>query len=1606
MDGRDESHSALAVAVADRSWVEFENLFRATEAERDELKAQLAQRCERIVAFVANAAAGGDVEGDGASVGVVQGSGGVAAIEGRNATRSDQECEELRSQVAEAHQTVAKHVSSIAEEQERYAKLHKEFDHRLVDLTALSTEKWQLQHEKRGLEAMLRPIREERDRLLCEKAETETSCQEAKRELEVVLTERSSLFHEKAALRRDFERDLEDARADAQFHENVAKEARAMQERARRERLSAEEKLFEQAEAFAAERAALEAKLTARSEELRREGEFREIAQKRLAEETFAKDASEISGRAAAGEVVLLRARVVDLETQLQKAQREHEDALRNQIPDASDAELPKGFSSLAELVNEVSTARDHLKQERQAKEELQHVLREVEREVRFRYPALLSQREEVERLRTIVEQLRQQNEGLLARVHELEHAQGDAEYRKSQAQKSVTILEAHAQDLARQLAVLVHENRKLIGDLKVPVGASELQVLEDDRVAFRTVSDLVTQNEKLRKTVARLQHGCETKAQEAFQDFKMEQEQQLNEWTKHLAEKAEQMKALTETVQRLTHERDELQRRERERPQAPRVPTSPPLTAGTDQALSDQFASLREEFSKSVERLTMGANAARAAEHSTRHDIAMAQARADFERERGRDEKAKAEKAEQQLEESRVKQRKLEKETEKLSAALQKQGSLVQERDAALASLRQEKQLVQARLTSETSKIKSLEEGRQNLLAEKAIYLQKVSDLEARITQERESNREARHDLETAFKREEKLFREQLDLSKRRQCDLEQNNERLVAGKLRLEEEMQKAIVSAEELAQAKAQLEVQLAQRLRESESQPVSDRGAGGGVGHIDAIVQAEAQLSRSEAPIEKDPRVAEIERQLRLAEERGREHAASTETWKALIQEHERDLQIRQEKIVNLQRELGKEREKSAKSEAEADSVRQKEQVLSADVQQLRSEAIQLRSSLEKKEAEVDLVRHDVEGKFRDKEEELATERRERALDRQRNEDLQQRYRSAASAHSRDMKDLEETRLREAELKKEMKELRQQNMELLGNVERLKVERDEEQMVVKEELDREKKHTKELRLENQRYQDSLVFLSQHKGQQTDDSEFVKRFAAEMRSAREMGELQRHELELDKVRLENETKSLRSENTDLQRRVDAEQQQVFKLQAEIRREQRAVAKLGQLGLLEDENRRLGAATKSLEERLAATSSELAVEKAKTLPLEQGAFAHQKKEDDWARDKCALEAKADQWRRLYDDLLVKYNAYDVQHSTKREAQVTEMRMRMEKLQDELRQKASESTQHSVLRKSIEDKTREHAEAVAKSEQLTAQVQTLTNERRLEEAEKRRAHSLRELALKEYEKGQAKLTKREEELLEAHAHCAKQDEDLQRLQAKCTKQEDDLQRLQAELAKVGAAPATGAASLKKVEDDRNYAQQQADRAMGLAIDYQRAIDAFRKERENEKSAHDMRKAQVLGELGPQPGAAAALGTSAGVGGGGSNSTANFPVGETAQRATAAVMGLPAMAAGQLEGHSTADSSVGKRKEPPGGGVSLGASAGLVPAVDGGSTAGDRLVDEADQTAERAAKVARTAHGDSSSAADGRGKTAESIVIEDEEGETRTSKRVGAESAK
>merc|ERR1712176_477001 len=97
--------------------------------------------------------------------------------------------------------------------------------------------------------------------------------------------------------------------------------------------------------------------------------------------------------------------------------------------------------------------------------------------------------------------------------------------------------------------------------------------------------------------------------------------------------------------------------------------------------------------------------------------------------------------------------------------------------------------------------------------------------------------------------------------------------------------------------------------------------------------------------------------------------------------------------------------------------------------------------------------------------------------------------------------------------------------------------------------------------------------------------------------------------------------------------------------------------------------------------------SQKELVTRKALQDPLEQKALEYQKKEEESERAKKLLQARADEFKRLYDEILLKFDAYDKQHSAKQQAQMKDMSARMDNVNEELRQKTAEAAQNTSLK-------------------------------------------------------------------------------------------------------------------------------------------------------------------------------------------------------------------------------------------------------------------------------------------------------------------------------
>lgn len=572
---------------------------------------------------------------------------------------------------------------------------------------------------------------------------------------------------------------------------------------------------------------------------------------------------------------------------------------------------------------------------------------------------------------------------------------------------------------------------------------------------------------------------------------------------------------------------------------------------------------------------------------------------------------------------------------------------------------------------------------------------------------------------------------------------------------------------------------------------------------------------------------------LEQQLRMAEEREKEHGRSAEIWKSLLASHEADLKASKEEVSSLQAELKEVKSQQAVKDLEVEKVTSSQEELQAKLDKLTSETLELRGQLDVKAAEVEAAKLEIEKKDREVGGKLEAAKRASAENKDVEKKWEQSYRDLVALHATDIKELQEVRERLLELQRNSDELGRQRNSLLGEAERARHERSEELEALQKRLQSAEMHAEALGEENRKYQEHLLSLSDSKHFTGTDAEAIQqKVAAELRKARELGELQRRELELDRERLEREAKSLRVEAQELHERLDQEQKEVLRLQAETRLSERAATKLGQFELLEDEKRRLEAEVRSMEVKLDEAQKALESGKTQAEPLQRVLKEFQGKEELWERAKKALEAKADEWKQRYEETVVKFDAQDMkefqnlkEESAKWVVQKKELNGQIEKLKDEMKQKNQAQTE--IQAKTILDlntklqeasKARDTAQSLMKSKDEILTKQT---------SELKSSISLRQLHTK-------KISELEEEL---------------------KKLDQEKKKLAAEASAQGSSKDI---TLKKIEADLKTANARADRALHLAMDYQRAVEALMAEakrlenaKENEVGKLKQKEAEV-----------------------------------------------------------------------------------------------------------------------------------------------------------
>ncbi|CAK0877007.1 unnamed protein product, partial [Prorocentrum cordatum] len=256
---------------------------------------------------------------------------------------------------------------------------------------------------------------------------------------------------------------------------------------------------------------------------------------------------------------------------------------------------------------------------------------------------------------------------------------------------------------------------------------------------------------------------------------------------------------------------------------------------------------------------------------------------------------------------------------------------------------------------------------------------------------------------------------------------------------------------------------------------------------------------------------------------------------------------------------------------------------------------------------------------------------------------------------------------------------------------------------------------------------------------------------------------------------------------------RRTDEDQRRALQLEEELRRAQQNSARTAQADLVEQENRRLAARVRDLEELQSAEEASRAQTPQTQAALE---LRLREKEEQWEKEKRELEARCDELKKLHKELL-----------SRQQAPEKELGARLEKVQEELKQRTAEAGAAEGLKKDKEDLQRRLADATRHVQGLTRERQQLEEQVAKKEQGIKSAEALKELRNR-------KITEMEEEHGRRVAELA-----------------GERDRLQQELQQRPAAESAAAA--KRAEEELKLCRRQADRGLALAADYQRAVEVL-----------------------------------------------------------------------------------------------------------------------------------------------------------------------------
>lgn len=928
--------TAEGIGMSNR-WAELENGAVVLESERDALKAEVLElrRANLLMAKESSSA--------------------------RAAAVDNEELKSLRSRLDAAQRETDTRLHEIVGERDRAASVSSELQTKIAELASLTGLYQDLQFKSVATELDLVPVRTELELHKKERQAAETKAAGLSAEIGDLIKQRDEAFSEKTVQVARLAKEGQEARAEASELRQASEEAKEGQAVAEQQAADLERRLRELTGAFAEERHAQQGQLAVRDEQVSRLTQLLEDSKTQLAQVSADQQAIAGAQTALQQETQRLRAQLASLEEQLTSRQRAEgaEGTILPQEPAAApvvatvrNTPLPEGFTGVAELVHQLTSAREEALLQRQARSQLEVELKDLEGEVRLKLPLFADQSKEVARLRGEHGRMVAQSEELHALVQKSEESLQAATERALKAVRTEQILEKHAREMAHQLGLLI--------EARAP-GAS----------GAVTATALAEQNEALRKSVARLTEECETAAQRELQAMREEQDRQASHWRQQLQEKDLQISVLSQKLERFP-----------EGPKDAPAESASPDAAGNAPAavghvpaagpskeevkLREQLQQVRAQFTKCVEALHAEARELRANELAARRGLAEARGQLAAELRAGGDAAARAERAASRLKVQGSHLHAMEMKSAAVEAILRREESTLGQVEAQLGQAGRERAQLAKALVVERSKVARLELEGSRLLEERTSQSQVMVDLSARIAVQSDGYRRAKNELKASVRSESALLREQLELSTREQDDSKRSVDELSAALKARVAEVQEARARTKELESNSSKLEAQLAEQ--EAEVQELRSAGVVRPRRGSELAGEASARLKKRARVQAGDAAGEGLERQLKVARSREQGQAQAVELWKQALSAHEQDLKKQQDEgaqhlellekrageLKALKEELEQSRGQVQGFETQFKTSQEEVATLRASLEQARADALEVEAKAKAKE----------------------------------------------------------------------------------------------------------------------------------------------------------------------------------------------------------------------------------------------------------------------------------------------------------------------------------------------------------------------------------------------------------------------------------------------------------------------------------------------------------------------------------------------------------------------------------------------------------------------------------------------------------------------------